>query len=98
MSALTNAQLLEMQPPPRLLTAIEKQRLFLLRQFNGPRPCPNCAEELTAFQAWGVDVDDVDLTKAIPEEAHCPECGRGLTMLVPIIGGWHWGLVPEPRR
>lgn len=93
---MTNSELLAYTGPASLLTSIERQSQFILRMENTPLPCPNCGQGVRRWEALGLALDAYDLTTSHPDTGECPGCGRGLIFIVPMIGGWHWSLVPDP--
>src|SRR5262245_12890366 len=90
---MTNRQLLEW--PGGQLSALDSQRLFLLRVEGTPQPCPACRQPVSALDAAGVDLDDYDFGQS-KCSYRCPGCGAGLEQVVPLFpaGGplWHWQL------
>lgn len=92
---MTNTKLLNYNGPSELLTSIEKQERFILRENVQRRPCPNCAAPVNVFDATGVEIDDYDFSEGKPEVFHCPNCKRELRYILPLQGGWHWWLKPE---
>jgi hypothetical protein len=68
-----------------------------LQQFSLPKPCPNCHTPVDRFVAAGIDIDEADMrTESRPRDDGntCPHCKRGLVHVLPMLGGWHWSLVP----
>ena len=92
---MTNRELLAYTGPRELLDGIERQRHFILMTENTPRPCPNCAAPLKGWQHRFANVDDYDLTGATQDKGECPRCHRGIVFTLPLIGDWHWTLVPD---
>jgi hypothetical protein len=99
---VTNRELLH--TPSARLSALDKQRLFLLRVEGTPRPCPGCQQPVNVFDAAGIDLDAYDFG-ATPYAYRCPTCGAELEQVVPFLAGetpWHWqpktSRPPEQRR
>jgi hypothetical protein len=92
---MTNEELLHFGGPSQLLTTIELQERFILRQHVQQKPCPNCATPVNVFEAARVAVNDYTFNKSEGEpEYACPACQRRLLYILPLTGGWHWFLVP----
>lgn len=88
---LTNTELLDRHPPERLLTEIEKQKLYLLKIYAVPKPCPACGHGNSLMEARGEHLDEYDFGKT-KKEMHCTKCKTELTDILPFFGGeWHWG-------
>lgn len=94
MSDLTNMQLLSEHQPKALLTAIERQRQFVLRINAAQCACPSCGHPSNIFEAQNVEINDYDFG-ATQHPAECPSCKRPLKQQVPITGGWHWAIDHE---
>ena len=78
-----------------ILSGLDKQKQYVLRQYDKQKPCPNCAAPLNYFEASGIAVDDLDLSLATDPKAACPACKRELIWTLPMLtGDWHWRLVP----
>ena len=92
---MTNEQLLEHGWQTGLLTAIEAQERFILKQASKPTSCPNCATPVNQFAAAGVSINDFKVDGPGDYKYRCPNCGRHLIFVVPFFGGWIWQLVPE---
>jgi hypothetical protein len=89
---MTNRELLN--TPKRLLSEVDKQRLFLLRVESAPMPCPACKKACNAFEAAGIAVDAYDFGRT-GYDYTCPACGAELEQVVPLfsIGPlWAWQL------
>jgi hypothetical protein len=93
---MTNRELLERNIPKDLLTVIEQQERFILRQGAMAKPCPNCAQPVNQFDAAGIDVNEFDVASKVHSDYqyHCPRCKRELLFILPLIGGWVWMLRP----
>jgi predicted RNA-binding Zn-ribbon protein involved in translation (DUF1610 family) len=92
---MTNTELLFRSYPDTLLTAIQVQMRFILRQAAIAKPCPNCGRMVNQFDAAGLSVDEFDTRKAHSEYRYeCPACKRELAFTLPLSGGWVWRLVP----
>ncbi len=92
---MTNRELLN--TPKRLLSEVDKQRLFLLRVESAPMPCPACKKACNAFEAAGIAVDAYDFGRT-GHNYTCPACGAELEQVVPLfsIGPlWGWLLKDE---
>lgn len=92
----TNTELLNWNPKTGdILGPIERQRRFVLQQHVQQKACPNCATPLNVMEACGETVDGFKLDGSHPDDSYrCPECQRGLRYVLPMIGGWHWALIP----
>lgn len=87
---LTNTELLEKNPPGRLLTQIEQQKLYLLKIYIAKKPCPHCGTGVNKFEATGKPMDDYTFG-ATKEDLYCPSCKTELDEVVPFLGGeWFW--------
>jgi hypothetical protein len=89
---MTNRELLN--TPKEVLSAADRQRLFLLRVRSTLMPCPACRKAVDGFAAAGITVDQFDFGRT-PLNYRCPACGAGLEQVVPpfSIGPlWHWRL------
>jgi hypothetical protein len=90
---MRNSQLLVYSGSSALLTAIERQRVFLLRTMCEAKACPNCGTHVNIFDAMGLDVDDYDFANPTADTTKtCPGCGRELRDYLPLISGWFWAL------
>jgi hypothetical protein len=74
-----------------LLTTIEQQQAFILKQAMLAPPCawPDCkkpvSEIVAADNSWTVENGCSDSAH------HCPHCGRPLQFILPLMGGsWFW--------
>lgn len=87
---MTNREVL--QSPESVLSALDRQRLFLLRVEGTPAPCPACQQPVNLFEAAGIDPDAYDFGQT-RLEYRCPNCGAQLEQLVPFVAigrFWHW--------
>lgn len=94
---MTNEELLRYPGvPDSLLTTIEQQERFILRQASIPKPCPNCNALVNQFAAAGLQVNEFSTGSTHEEYKYqCPKCKRALLFTLPLVGGWIWRLVPE---
>jgi hypothetical protein len=88
--------------PAELLTSIERQRQYLVKEYVAPVPCPNsgCNQPVNVFDALGINVDDYDFRVYDRNPPYkCPHCGYKLAMVVPLFmtatPGHHWK-IDEP--
>jgi len=89
---VTNRQLLE--APEEALSAVDRQRRYVLRVELSAMPCPACAAPAGALAAAGVEVNDYPFG-AEERSFRCPACGAMLEQVVPFIAPgppWHWAL------
>lgn len=92
---MTNTELLAHNYPDSLLTTIEQQERFILRQAILKKPCPNCGTLVNQFEAAGLAVDEFNTHETHAEYRYeCPACKRALLFTIPLTGGWVWRLVP----
>jgi endogenous inhibitor of DNA gyrase (YacG/DUF329 family) len=77
-----------------ILSELNKQKQYVLRQYIRQKPCPNCATPLNYFEASGIAIDDIDMSEAKDPKMACPACKRELIWTLPMTGDWHWRLVP----
>ena len=91
---MKNSDLLAMDHGRRLLTALERQRRFILQQFSNPKACPSCGSLQDWFQARGIAVDNLDLINDTTDDHTfaCIDCKRPLRYVLPLIGGWRWAI------
>lgn len=91
----TNRELLAHVGPDDLLFGLERQRRYVLRIESARKACPNCATPMTAWEGRGIaDVDDYDLSEHHGDEGKCVKCERDIRFILPLIGEWHWALIP----
>jgi hypothetical protein len=95
---MTNRELLAADH--QKLSAVERQRQYLLREALTAQPCPACGQPLSLVEALGIDVDDYDCGRE-----DCPltcPCGARLEQVVPLWGAggcpWRWQLKSEWLR
>jgi hypothetical protein len=70
--------------PKQLLSAVDKQRLFLLRVEGTAVPCPARNKPGNAFEAPGVTVDGHDFGRTCPAYS-CPRCGAAPEQVAPLF-------------
>jgi hypothetical protein len=97
MKVPTNTELLNMSDAEaKLLTAIERQRRFIMRIQAMRQPCPNCGHPQDVFEAAGIPMDDYDFG-VTNHSFRCVSCKRQMEHCVPFISHgspWYWTLVP----
>lgn len=98
---MKNSEVLAYKGSPMLLSAIDRQRRFVLLSLLTACACPNCGAASDYFTATGTEVDSLDLLSgAADARGTCSGCGRGLVRVVPLVAlggpGWRWELVPDP--
>lgn len=93
---MTNEELL-VYGNSALLTHIEKQEQFLLREAYRRKPCPNCGQPVNQFEGLGVAVNDYNTHASHADDAYkCPGCQRRLRFVLPFpTGAWQWALKKE---
>jgi hypothetical protein len=98
---MKNSELLENVAPNALLSPLDQQKRFVLRQASMRLPCPNCGTLQNQFEAAGVSVDDWNFyqnrtrkDESGKEETiggsngyvfHCVGCKRQLQEAVPLF-------------
>jgi DNA-directed RNA polymerase subunit RPC12/RpoP len=97
MNGMTNQELL-LYPNDKLLTGLDSQRRFLLRQAYAKCPCPNCGCKQNQFEASGISIDDWNFSHSDEERKYkCIDCERELLVSVPLFAPgaicWQWRLV-----
>jgi hypothetical protein len=88
---MTNAEILA--TPDSLLTAVDRQRKFILRMALECPSCPVCRQACNQLEAAGIALDDY--TFGVEERRFsCPQCGVALMKVVPLFAvgtrGWLW--------
>lgn len=92
---MTNRELLDWSGSEDMLYGLERQRRYVLRIEGEKKACPNCGNPMTAWEGRGfADVDSYDLTEQHDNAGTCTKCGRAIKFTLPLMGEWHWRLVP----
>jgi ssDNA-binding Zn-finger/Zn-ribbon topoisomerase 1 len=98
MTKLTNSEVWNTMQPMHL-TAIDKQRRFVMTQHLQRKPCPNCGELHNVPEAAGKSIDDYDFEGSTNDRiGPCSKCGRTLIYTLPFQGVWHWRLDYEEAQ
>jgi len=89
---MTNREML--RAPGEALSAVDRQRPFVLTAELTPVPCPACRAAVDAITAAGLDIDQFDFGRTRPTY-RCPRCAAALERVVPFVAvgpGWFWTL------
>jgi hypothetical protein len=93
---MTNFEL--MKTPREQLSALDRQKQYVLLKELTPVPCPVCKEPLNALSAAGIDVDQFDFGRT-KYEYRCRHCQAELELVIPVITvggpGWQWQIKHE---
>ena len=91
---MTNSQILESSDD--VLTLMQKQIKFLMKQGLQGKACPNCGELHNLTDPAGVEVDDFDFSNPGGNDhiGKCRKCYRTLIFTLALSGTWPWRLDP----
>ena len=91
---LTNTEI--MNATDQMLTSIQRQVKFIMKQEMVRKGCPNCGEPHNMPEAADVTVDDFDFGNHGDDRVgKCRKCHRTLIFTLPMFGDWHWRLDPK---
>ncbi len=82
--------------PTNLLTFIDQQRAFLLKQAQRSPPCPHCHTPLSEIDAapdgWKLEEANTNV------QFTCCHCGKPVAFILPLFAGqgWYWFTVAQP--
>jgi hypothetical protein len=74
------------------LSAVDRQRQYVLRVELMPVACPACLTPVNALDAAGIEVDEYRFGE-VKHDYRCPHCAAELEQVVPAFAvgpPWHW--------
>jgi hypothetical protein len=78
------------------LSELDRQRKYIIKQYENGAPCPICGKIQTPWEASGQDADTW-ATSGTSRDYHCIECGVELSHDVYFVAGWGWSSPAQPK-
>src|SRR5262245_22116204 len=89
---MTNEEILTTQEA--MLTAIDRQKKFLLKLALRKMACPVCAHRADQFEAAGITINEYTFgEEELSFRCVNSACGVELMKVIPLIGGPAWGWI-----